>query len=182
MFLVIYFQLQLKHKPREPSWPITHSDQILVHLSQLDWDQFHVGDFYIYVRYHGPKKVTLVLVACPETEGTLTEVPIPVEMFREFFSYHTPQRLLRGDLKSKETDDATGLKTVVVATDAGIMRHLWPDVLKPQFELRRRPSWRKKKRKGNGSVTSGATSDAGKCCHGLLMVSVCHSKRGGYNV
>nr|XP_054774124.1 uncharacterized protein LOC129282217 [Lytechinus pictus] len=153
--------LQLKHKPREPSWPITHSNQILVHLSQLDWDQFHVGDFYVYVRYLGPKKVTLVLVACPETEGTLTEVPIPVEMFREFFSYHAPQRLLLGELKTKDTEDVTGLKTIVVATDTGIMRHLWPDVLKPQFELKRRSSWRKKKRKGEGGVTSGAITDTG---------------------
>ncbi|XP_063951653.1 pleckstrin homology domain-containing family G member 4B-like [Lytechinus pictus] len=153
--------LQLKHKPREPSWPITHSNQILVHLSQLDWDQFHVGDFYVYVRYLGPKKVTLVLVACPETEGTLTEVPIPMEMFREFFSYHAPQRLLLGELKTKDTEDVTGLKTIVVATDTGIMRHLWPDVLKPQFELKRRSSWRKKKRKGEGGVTSGAITDTG---------------------
>ncbi|XP_041455647.1 puratrophin-1-like [Lytechinus variegatus] len=153
--------LQLKHKPREPSWPITHSNQILVHLSQLNWDQFHVGDFYIYVRYHGPKKVTLVLVACPEKEGTLTEVPIPAEMFREFFSYHAPQRLLLGELKTKDTEDATGLKTIVVATDTGIMRHLWPDVLKPQFELKRRSSWRKKKRKGEGGVTSGAITATG---------------------
>ncbi|XP_071510052.1 puratrophin-1-like [Diadema antillarum] len=168
--------LELKHKPRERSWPISHYQQILVHLKRLDWDQFAVGDFFIYARYHGPKNVTLTLVACHEREGALTEIPVPASMLRELFSLHTPQRLL-GDVRSKKQEDT--LKSVVVATDTGIMRHLWMDVLKPPLDMRRKSFRKKKWRKNEGGADADKEGEPSKVVARVRSFTSDVSKRAG---